>query len=500
MNKLYYGDNLEVLRKDIKDDTIDLCYIDPPYNSKRNYNQIYNNIGGEDKAQAQAFIDTWVWDDYAIEGYNQILANHLGRFPMQTIHLINGLEKVLGKSSLFAYLIHMTLRIAEIFRVLKPTGSFYLHCDPTASHYLKLILDSVFCTQGGDYKNEIIWHYKKWSIEQPQFVKNHDIIFFYVKSDSKERVFNQLYMDRAASTLKRFGNAKIVSGHDEAGNRIPSQTSTEESAGVAMDDVWDIGRVPPVKQLFPTQKPEPLLARIIEASSKPGDTILDVYCGCGTTIVEAERLRRNWVGVDITYQSISLILKRLEALYTKSILSEITLAGIPKDMQSAEALAHKRDDRVRKEFEKWAVLTYSNNKAFINEKKGGDGGIDGKAIMIDNDENGQQIFRDVLFNVKSEKVITPQRVREFYGTITRENAAMGYFISLYRPNDNIYHECKKYGKYISKVFNTEYPVVEIITAEDILSGKRISIPTSQQISVLKDAKAKGDKNQMGLGF
>jgi site-specific DNA-methyltransferase (adenine-specific) len=155
-NALYYGDNLEILRHKIKDETIDLCYIDPPFNSKRNYNQIYNRVGKEDRAQAQAFTDTWIWDEHAIAGHSEILANDHGRFQAQLVELIKGLHAVLGEDSLLAYLVSMALRITEIYRVLKTTGSFYLHCDPTASHYLKLILDSVFCGQGGDFRNEII--------------------------------------------------------------------------------------------------------------------------------------------------------------------------------------------------------------------------------------------------------------------------------------------------------------------------------------------------------
>ena len=156
-NQLFYGDNLDVLRRHIKDESIDLCYIDPPFNSKRNYNQIYNNIGKEDQAQAQAFIDTWTWDDYANQGLAEILENYQGRFTVQSIDLIAGLTKVLSKGSLLAYLVHMTLRVVEIHRVLKPTGSFYLHCDSTVSHYLKLVLDGIFCPQGGDFINEIVW-------------------------------------------------------------------------------------------------------------------------------------------------------------------------------------------------------------------------------------------------------------------------------------------------------------------------------------------------------
>ncbi|MEN9461316.1 MAG: hypothetical protein RIS84_1336, partial [Pseudomonadota bacterium] len=169
-NSIYYGDNLDVLRRYIKDETVDLCYIDPPFNSKRNYNQIYNNIGKEDAAQAQAFIDTWTWDDNANIGLAEIQSNYNGVFTEQSIDLITGLEKVLKKGALLAYLVSMTLRIAEIHRVLKPTGSFYFHCDPTASHYLKLVIDAVFCPKGGDFRNEIIWCYRKWSINQKQFV------------------------------------------------------------------------------------------------------------------------------------------------------------------------------------------------------------------------------------------------------------------------------------------------------------------------------------------
>lgn len=154
-NSLFYGDNLEVLRKHIKSDTVDLCYIDPPFNSKRNYNQIYNNIGSEDRAQAQAFVDTWTWDDHANYCFEQILENGNGVQTQKSIDLIRGLEAVLGKDSLFAYLVNMTVRIAEIYRVLKPTGSFYIHCDPTASHYLKLVCDAIFVPQGGEFRNEI---------------------------------------------------------------------------------------------------------------------------------------------------------------------------------------------------------------------------------------------------------------------------------------------------------------------------------------------------------
>lgn len=201
-NKLYYGDNIEALRKYIKDETIDLVYIDPPFNSKRNYNQIYNNIGSDDKAQAQAFVDTWTWDDHAIQCYGEIQTNKNGVQTSQSIDLLNGLEKVLKRGPLFAYLVSMTARIAEIHRGLKPTGSFYLHCDPTASHYLKLCCDAIFVTQGGDYKNEIVWQRHEGHSDAKRFGRVHDILLYYRKSD--EATFNKQFTDYSEQQLKRY--------------------------------------------------------------------------------------------------------------------------------------------------------------------------------------------------------------------------------------------------------------------------------------------------------
>lgn len=216
MNQLFYGDNLDVLRKYIKDETVDLCYIDPPFNSKRNYNQIYNNVGREDKAQAQAFVDTWTWDTIAEQGLAEILTNYNGSFTAQTINLIDGLTKVLGKGSLLAYVVSMTLRIVEIHRILKPTGSFYLHCDPSASHYLKIVLDGVFCSQGGDFKNEIIWRRTGSHNSRKSFGPIHDVILFYTKSDDFNfKIVKRPYMrGHVSSRYKRdeTGNLRFVTG------------------------------------------------------------------------------------------------------------------------------------------------------------------------------------------------------------------------------------------------------------------------------------------------
>ena len=502
MKKLYYGDNLEVLRRYIKDDSIDLCYIDPPFNSKRNYNQIYNNIGSNDKAQAQAFIDTWTWNDEAVKGFEQITSNYNGVFTKQSIELIIGLEKVLGKGDLLAYLVSMLLRIAEIFRVLKPTGSFYFHCDPTASHYLKLIIDSIFCSKGGNFINEIVWSYQGTGEPQNSFKRKHDIVFFYSKSDNYffskiETVEKISDFSKSKYTKKdKDGYYKEIKHKD---GKIYKQYMKDF---MRLRDVWEIPIINAMAKErlgYPTQKPETLLERIIKASSNEGDVVADFFCGCGTTVAVAERLNRNWIGIDITYQSISLILKRLEDSFGKSVLNDIELNGIPEDFESAIALAHKKDDKTRKEFEKWAVLTYSNNRAMINEKKGADAGIDGIAYMQDKNENSDIELKQVLFSVKSDKKPHVSYIRDLHGTIEREKAAIGYFITLFPPTREMISECKKIGKYKNNLMEQEYPKIEIVTGEEILNGKRITIPTSHQIAVVKSAELKGtDKGQAKL--
>jgi DNA modification methylase len=374
MNKLFYGDNLDILRQTIRDETIDLCYIDPPFNSKRNYYQIYNNIGGEDPALAQAFVDTWTWGEQAQSGFDEITSNDQGRFQPQTIEFIKGLRSVLKEGGLLAYLVSMTLRVVEIHRVLKSTGSFYMHCDPTSSHYLKLVIDTIFLPGGGDFRNEIIWGYESGGRSKKDFGSKHDVIFRYTKSMQWVFDAGAILLARAATRhnhMKRgidsdgrpFGsiksNGKIYKYYDDEGV-IPSDVWT---------DVSHLQQKDPERRGYPTQKPEALLERIIAASSNAGDIVLDAYCGCGTSVAVAQRLNRQWIGIDITYQAIVVILKRLEDQQGNEVATPIQLSGVPRDMESAVALANKIDDRVRKEFEKWAVLTYTNNRAMVNKKK-----------------------------------------------------------------------------------------------------------------------------------
>lgn len=547
-NQLYYGDNLDILRRYIKDESVDLCYIDPPFNSKRNYNQIYNNIGREDKAQAQAFTDTWTWDEAAILGFNDIIANHGAVFTKQSIELILGLERVLGKGSLLSYLVHMTLRIAEIYRVLRSSGSFYLHCDPTASHYIKLVLDSIFCAgRQGEYRNEIVWkRINSKGLAFTRFASNHDVIFYYSKT--KDIIWNAQYKahdpkyiadfykyvepetgrryrlgdltnpnkNRPNLTYEFLGITRVWRWTKERMQKaykdgIVIQSSKggvpalkrylDEQEGTPIDDIW-VDILPVQSQGdeslgYPTQKPETLLERIIKASSNEGDVILDAYCGCGTSVAVSERLNRNWIGMDITYQSISLILKRLEEHFGATTLKNIKLSGVPEDFASAEALANKEDDKTRKEFEKWAILTYSNNRAIINEKKGGDGGVDGTAFLLDFNKKGEQNHKEIIFSVKSNKTLQPSVVRDLNGTIEREGAVMGFLLTLY-PMPNLVKESKKYGMYNNTMLGQTYPKIQVISVEEILFGKTMKIPTS--IEVLKEAGEKSKTKQQKLNF
>lgn len=478
MNKLYYGDNIEVLRRKIKDETIDLCYIDPPFNSKRNYNQIYNNIGSEDRAQAQAFTDTWTWDNNANTGFDEIIDNKDGRFQPQLVELIKGLRHVLGHGSLLAYLVSMSLRVTELHRVLKSTGSFYLHCDPTASHYLKLLLDAIFCSQTGNFQNEIIWSYKTGGASKTRFAKKHDVIFFYTKSNKWK--FNA--QKERSYMMHKYGFKK-------SDFQIDKENGLQYSMVYARDvlEIPSIGSDSAERLGYPTQKPEALLERIINASSDEGEIILDAYCGCGTTIAVAQRLKRQWIGIDITYQSISLILRRLELTFGKTIFNHIILDGVPQDMASAIALAHKKDDRLRKEFEKWAVLTYTNNRAIINAKKGADAGIDGIAFF----KTGKIDNAKIVFQVKSGGV-SRSDIAILRGDMEREQAALSVLITIEEPTRPMINEAKAAGQYKHEDMGRSYDCISIVTIKDIIeNGKRLEIPMS--LEVLAAAKRATDE-------
>ena len=467
-NKLFYGDNLEMLRKHIKNETVDLCYIDPPFNSKRNYSQIYNNIGKKGKEQVQAFIDTWIWDDRAITGFDEILTNTNGKFQPKLVDLIKGFIPVLGRDSLLAYLISMSLRITEIHRVLRPTGSFYLHCDPTASHYLKIVLDAIFLPCGGFFQNEIDWCYKSGGASKHHFSKKHDVLLFYTKS--KNYTFNYQTEKSYNRGFKPYRFKGVAEFKDDIGWYTL----------VGMKDYWNVdmvGRTSAERLGYPTQKPEALLERIIKASSVEGDTILDAYCGCGTTAAVAQRLKRKWIGVDITYQAVAMTLKRIECAYGYSVANAVNLNGTPKDIKSAHVLAHKKDNRLKKEFEKWIILTYANNQAIINNEINSNTCVDGitffKTEKIDNEK--------IVFQIKSCGV-EQEDIEKLRVDMIKEQATLAVLITFKNPNASTIQKAKSVGQYLHQDMGRNYDVITIVTVQEIIeNGSRLEIPTNAEV-------------------
>ena len=476
-NILYYGDNLDVLRQHVPDESVDLVYLDPPFNSNADYNVLFAEHTGErSTAQIKVFTDTWRWDNIAAASFQAMVeAGGDGSRVMQAF------RTMLGDSDMLAYLSMMAPRFVELRRVLKATGSIYLHCDPTASHYLKLLMDAVFGPE--NFRNEIIWHYRKWPTGKYAFQRNHDVLLFYSRSSDKARVFNQLFMERAASTLKRFGTAKITSGHDEAGRRVPSQTTGEESEGVRQDDVWAIGRVPPIKQLFPTEKPPTLLERIITASSAEGDVVLDPFCGCGTTIIAAELLKRRWIGIDITALATSLIKGRLGELDNAEAFHTV---GEPITLPDAAQLAATDPYQ----FQWWALGLVRARP--VDEKKGADKGIDGRIYFHDEGQGGKT--KQIVLSVKAGKVQV-QHLRDLRGVIDREDAQIGVLISLQTPTKPMRVEAASAGFYESPW--GKHPRLQLLTVEELLDGAVIDMPPQQANVTFKrapKARAKPDES------
>jgi DNA modification methylase len=475
-NSLYYGDNLDIMKRYLHDESVDLIYLDPPFKSKKDYNVLFTEQNGsKSKAQIKAFEDTWQWDQETARLYREIVEE--GGKLSKTIQ---ALSMIVGQNDMLAYITMMAPRLVELRRVLKKTGSIYLHCDPTASHYLKLLMDAIFGVT--NFKNEIIWHYRKWPSGKYAFQKNHDVILFYSKTNSLDRIFHQLFMERALSTLKRFGTAKIVSGYDENGRRIPAKTEAEESSGVRQDDVWEIGRVPPIKQLFPTQKPEALLERIILASSNENDVILDPFCGCGTTIVIAEKLNRRWIGIDITHLSITLIRHRLKDAFGDKVAYQVI--GEPVSLPDAETLG-KQD---LYQFQCWALGLVGARPA--EQKKGADQGIDGRLYF--HDEPKKLKTKQIIFSVKSGRVSAGD-IRDLRGVIEREKAVIGILITLNEPTKPMVSEAANSGWYDSP-WGTTHPRIQILTIRQLLENKKIDSPPSKVNVTFKQYKVEEPGN------
>lgn len=473
-NRLYFGDNLEFLRKQeyFPSASVDLIYLDPPFNSNQTYNVLFREAtGAGSTAQIKAFEDTWHWDDSAAKTLHDLNFN-LPYVPQPLLGLTNALHQFLGPTPMLAYIVQMSARLIELHRILKPTGSLYLHCDPTASHYLKLILDSIFDPK--NYLNEIIWRYRRWPAKAKNYQKMHDVILFYGKERGKH-IFNVLYgyEKLAESTLKTFGTKKQVADFS-TGHRRPSVMEAE-TVGPPLSNVWEIGIIAPISKErmgYQTQKPLALLERIIKASSQPGDVILDPFCGCGTTIDAVETLNkeeplqeppRRWIGIDITHLAIDLIKYRLATRFDIA-RPYYDVVGEPTTIEEAEGLAAEN----RYQFQYWA-LGLIGGRAFGNEKKGKDRGVDGFRPFL---HGPRRTVSNCLVQVKSGKVSSSQ-VRDLKGTMEREKAELGAFITLEPSTPEMRTEAAAAGFYHSEIMNRDYPRIQILTIEQLLHAPEV---------------------------
>ncbi len=484
---LYFGDNLDILREKFPDESVDLIYLDPPFNSKKGYNILYKNKDGEESpSQVEAFNDTWNWNTIGVEeNFNNLVNN---KDNIKISNLMIGLEKVMGKSGTLAYLSMMTSRLIELHRVLKPTGSIYLHCDPTASHYLKIVMDTIFGEN--NFQNEIVWEYGK-SIKHSSknFISNHDIVFLYSKSN--DMIFNIQNIPYSEKQLKRFKhddmNGKFYYDvrRDKDNNKKQVKVYLTKE-GTPTGDVWYFPIAQGKERLgYPTQKPEALLDRIIKASSNPDDIVLDPFCGCGTTVSVAEKLGRQWIGIDITPLAINIIKHRMSGHY-KDI--QIKLDGLPKDLDGAKMLAEQCEHKGRFDFQYW-ILSLLNaqpapNKS-KNKMKGKDYGIDGIVRYL-NDSNST--YEDILISVKSGKHPNANDIRVLKGVVEREKASGGIFVTLYEPTKDMLKEEAQSGTF--KYQNINIPKIQICLVEDLLNGKLPIIPQSQDTEIYKKSERK----------
>lgn len=460
-NALYYGDNLQILRDYVGDRSVDLVYLDPPFQSNQDYNILFREQDGKRAAaQIKAFSDTWEWNEVSSAAYHEAVEQ-----GGNVSRMMQAFMTAIGGNDLMAYLSMMAPRLVELRRVLKGSGSIYLHCDPTASHYLKLLMDAVFNPR--NFRNEIIWCYRKWAVSQKQFASNHDVILFYTKT--AENAFNTQYVPVSPGTMKRWKGQKQQAVFDDEGVRTATSIEGEESK-TPMADWWEISIINPAAKErlhYPTQKPEALLERIISASSDVDGLVLDPFCGCGTSVAVAERLNRKWIGIDITHLAIGLIKHRLQTAYGGS--AEYEVIGEPVSLPDAAELAS--DDPYQ--FQWWAVGMVGAR--LIEKKKGADQGIDGRLYFHDDPKPGTT--KQIILSVKAGH-IPPAHVRELRGVIEREGAAIGVLLTLETPTKPMRAEAASAGFYTS-LFGTSHPRLQLITIEELLDGKRIDYPRTQ---------------------
>lgn len=523
MNTLYLGDCLNVLRDNVPDESVDLVYIDPPFNSKRDYNIFFDDK--EIQTQRIAFEDTWT-----LKNITDSLAELHTLQTDNLYFLLITYQKVAPHA--FPYLTMMALRILELHRVLKPTGSFYLHCDPTMSHYLKTACDIIFDAK--NFRNEIVWKRTTAHNDPGKYGANIDLILFYTKSD--DWIWNELYLEHEEKYLARFKNkdvdgrlwqddnltAKGLSGggyeYEYKGSkslwRVPMETMKrldaegrlhftnkggirlkrylDENKGTVLQALWD--DISPINSQakerlgYPTQKPKALLERIIQASSNEGDTVLDGFCGCGTTIDAAEGLHRSWIGVDISPIAISLIKRRLKDTYGEH-LNKFEVRGTPADEQSAIELWKQNPFA----FQDWWLTEFEVFSTTFGIK-GADKGIDGLAQYLVDPKN-QQVIK-AAFQVKGGH-IQSKDIDALLGALDKHKCEIGVFLTIEVPTKPMLDTVAGAG--FVEIPGYKIPKLQILTLKDFFKNK---LPKLPQVNItFKAAQLKGKKkqNQMKLG-
>jgi len=515
-NILYYGDNLDILQRYLKDESVDLVYLDPPFNSNATYNVLFKEKNGSEAAsQIRAFDDTWTWgqDDEAVFTEIQIaggrVADCLGAFRM-----------FLGPCDMLAYLVMMAPRLVELHRVLKPTGSIYLHCDPSASHYLKMLMDAIFGPN--NFLNEIIWQkIRVAKAQSAHFPKLQDVILFYGKSSevkfwpqylSQDEAYTRKYYTNTESTTgRRYQLISFIQGGQGPARRFGDRMIapppgkhwiwTQERIDAAMaqgllvftdpdkprlkkyleeyrgrnvgtiwTDIYPVNAVAAERLGYPTQKPVALLERIISSSCPEGGIVLDPFCGCGTTIAAAQALKRNWIGIDITHLAITLIKTRLKDSFGAAATYKVL--GEPVSVPDAERLAESDPYQ----FQWWALGLVGARP--VDQKKGADKGIDGRIIFM-GDNPGT--FESVILSVKAGKT-GAAHVRDLIGVLDREKAVIGVLISMQEATAQMKIEAATAGFFESATWGKKYPKVQLLNIAEILSGKQIEMPPIRQVN------------------
>ena len=460
-NRLYYGDNLDVLRAHVASDSVDLIYLDPPFNSNASYNILFKSPDGAGAdASIEAFDDTWSWGPAAASALMDITegGNHALHTLMQAIRV------AIGENAMMAYLAMMAVRLVELHRVLKPTGSLYLHCDSTASHYLKLVLDAVFGAE--NFRNEIYWHYynKMHDSRKRLYARATDTILFYVKDASSDFVFHNLQemRDKPVRQLMRTKVAGKLINRRDADGQLVYQTKVDKH----IDNVWRMAMLQPASPErlgYPTQKPVALLERIVAASSNPGNVVLDPFCGCGTAVDAAQKMGRRWLGIDITHLAIGLIEKRLREGYGDAAVFETI--GVPRDLASARRLA--ADDP--HQFQAWIALKLGG-WPWMGGKKGGDKGVDGYFYYVG--ESGKT--ETGVISVKAGAYLNPSMVRDIGRVMERDGHRMGLFVCAADPTRGMIDEANSHG-----LIETEFgrfPALQCFTLSALFDGHHPRLP------------------------